>query len=135
LPVPTGTPDPRPPPAFLEAGQLDASVFPTEPVEERLADGKPHRLHFDLAPLLSNEPEVREVEKLSAAELWQDYRTWVERNPDLLARIEADELESERRERYDPAWEPRALLNGAGAFGSRVQDRMLSLWEKQRKAQ
>jgi hypothetical protein len=76
----------------------------------------------------------REVEKLHAAELWQDYRAWVDRNPDLLARIEAEELERERRERYDPAWEPRALLNGAGAFGSKVQDRMLSLWKAQRQA-
>jgi hypothetical protein len=44
-----------------------------------------------------------------------------------------EELEREQRERYDPSWQPRALLNGAGAFGSKVQARMLPLWEKQRK--
>jgi hypothetical protein len=82
-------------------------------------------------PLVSVAKEVR---KLHAAELWQDYRTWVDRNPDLLASIEAEELERERRERYDPTWEPRALLNGAGAFGSKVQDRMLSLWKAQQQA-
>ncbi len=72
----------------------------------------------------------KEVQKLHAAELWQDYRAWVDRNPDLLGRIEAEELEGERRERYDPTWEPRGLLNGAGAFGSKVQDRMRS-WKAQ----
>ncbi len=77
---------------------------------------------------------AREVQKLHAAELWQDYRAWVDRNPDLLARIEAEELERERRERYDPTWDPRALLNGAGAFGSKVQDRMLSLWKAHQQA-
>lgn len=66
-------------------------------------------------------PVAEEVKKLQKAELWQDYGTWADRNPDLLARIVAEELERERRERYDPTWELRALLNGAGAFGSKVQ--------------
>ena len=75
-----------------------------------------------------------EVEKIYKAELWQDFRDWCDRNSDFQARIEAEELETERRERYDPTWQPRALLNGAGAFGSKVRDRMLSLWKQHGKA-
>ena len=71
----------------------------------------------------------KEVQKLHAAELWQDFLAWVDRNPELLASIKAEELEKERRERHDPTWQPRALLNGAGAFGSKVQERMLTLWK------
>lgn len=77
---------------------------------------------------------AREVKKLHAAELWQDYQDWVDRHSELLARIAAEELERERRERYDPTWQPRALLNGAGAFGSKVQDRMLLLLKAQQQA-
>ena len=35
--------------------------------------------------------------------------------------------------RYDSTWEPRALLNGAGAFGLKVQDRILALWKAQQR--
>ena len=73
----------------------------------------------------------KEVEKIYKAELWQDFRDWCDRNSDFQARIEAEELERERRERYDPTWQPRALLNGAGAFGSKVQDRMHQIWKKE----
>ena len=75
-----------------------------------------------------------EVEKIYKAELWQDFRDLCVRNSDFQARIEAEELERERRERYDPTRQPHALLNGAGAFGSKVQDRMLSLWKQHGKA-
>ena len=77
-----------------------------------------------------------EVEKIYKAELWQDFRDLVLIGiPTFRHRIEAEELERERRERYDPTWVPRGLLNGAGAYGVvKVQDRMLSLWKQQRKA-
>jgi len=98
----------------------------TREVEDR------NKLRADVGlPLV---PVAKEVQKLYAAELRQDFLDWSDRNSDIRLRIEAEVLEAERRERHDPTWSPRALLNGAWAFGSKVQDRMLSLWEKKRNA-
>jgi len=98
----------------------------TREVEDR------NKLRADVGlPLV---PVAKEVQKLYAAELRQDFLDWSDRNSDIRLRIEAEVLEAERRERHDPTWRPRALLNGAWAFGSKVQDRMLSLWEKKRNA-
>ena len=80
-------------------------------------------------------PVAKEVQKLYAAELWQSYQAGVDRISDIRLRIEAEVLEAVQRERHDPTWRPRALLNGAWAFGSKIEDRMLSLWEKKRNAE
>ena len=77
--------------------------------------------------------EVMKLQKLEQeAEFRREYRAWLDRNPGLQERIEAEELEKERRERGEPTWKPRALLNGAWAFGSRVSERMHALSREQR---
>jgi len=82
---------------------------------------------------LSLVPVAKEVQKLYAAELRQDFLDWSDRNSDIRLRIEAEMLEAERRDRHDPTWRPRALLNGAWAFGSKVQDWMRKIWREERK--
>ena len=90
-----------------------------------------NQLRAEVSLPLVSIPE--EVEKIYKAELWQDFRDWSGRHSDLHERIGAEELERDRRARHDPAWVPRGLLNGAGAYGSRVQDKMYKIWQEERK--
>lgn len=82
-------------------------------------------------PLLSIETEL---EKLSKAELRQDYRRWSNEHSALRAWICAEVLCAMRKERGDPLWIPRGLLNGAWEHGARVHKKMYQHWEQEREA-
>jgi hypothetical protein len=71
----------------------------------------------------------KEVEKISKAELYRDFCDWCEANQDLRDKIAEEVLATFCEERGDPTWVPRGLLNGAGAYGSQIQERMRQIWK------
>jgi hypothetical protein len=72
----------------------------------------------------------KEVEKISEAELWRDYCDWYNASP-LRAKVAEEVLQKFRKDRGDPTWVPRKLLNGAMAYGSEVQGRLLKIWREE----
>jgi len=80
-------------------------------------------------PLLS---VAKEVEKISKAESRQHFCGWCEAHQDQRDKITEEVLATFRKERGDPTWVPRALLNGAGAYGARVDEKMRQIWEEER---
>ena len=78
----------------------------------------------------------KEVEKISEWELeqnyWQDFRVWCEAHQDLCKKIAEEVLQAFRKERGNPTWLPRNLLNGAMAYGSEVRERLQKIWKKER---
>ena len=75
----------------------------------------------------------KQVEKIYKAELWQDFCDWYETDP-LRAEVAEEVLQEFRKARDNPAWVPRGYLNGGGAYGHRVQERMRQIWREERKS-
>jgi len=71
----------------------------------------------------------KEVEKISEAERYRDFSDCCEAHKDLHDKIADEVLAKERLSRHDPTWVPRGLLNGAGAYGSQIQERMRQIWK------
>jgi hypothetical protein len=73
----------------------------------------------------------KEIEKISEAELRQDFCDWCEARQDLWDTVAEEVLQTFRKERGDPTWVPLGLLNGAWAYGSQIQDRMHQIWKEE----
>jgi len=80
-------------------------------------------------PLLS---VAKEIDRISTAELRQDYLDWYNTTP-LRAKVAASILQECRDERHDPNWIPHSYLNGGGDYSARVDKKMHQLWKEERK--
>jgi hypothetical protein len=74
----------------------------------------------------------KEIEKISKAERYRDFCDWCEANPILRAKVAEEVLATFREERGDLSWVPRGYLNGAGAYGACLRERMRQIWEEER---
>ena len=83
-------------------------------------------------PLVSVPKEVERIYEWELEqEYWQDFRVWCEAHQDLCKKIAEEVLQAFRKERGNPTWLPRGLLNGAWAYGSEVRERLQKIWKKE----
>jgi hypothetical protein len=80
-------------------------------------------------PLVSVEQELA---KISQAESRQHFCDSYKANPILRAKVAEVVLATFREERGDLSWVPRGYLNGAGAYGACLRERMRQIWEEER---
>jgi hypothetical protein len=73
-----------------------------------------------------------EAEKLTEVGFSKDFSEWCEAHSDLYRKIAEEVLQKFRKDRGDPTWVPRKLLDGAMAYGSEVRERLQKLWKKER---
>ena len=76
----------------------------------------------------------KELERISKAELWQDFCDWYKANPLLRAKVAEEVLQTFRKDLRDPTWVPRGVLSGgAWGYGLALQKKMHQIWEEEMK--
>ena len=103
-----------------------------EELIREIEDRNKARVEADL-PLVSVPKEVERIyEGELEQECRQDFHVWCEAHQDLCKKIAEEVLQAFRKERGNPTWLPRGLLNGAWAYGSEVRERLEKIWKKER---
>ena len=76
----------------------------------------------------------REEIEIREDAVYRAFRAWCDTTP-LRSIVEAEVLQECRKERGDPTWVPRALLNGGMAYSGMVNGRLYKLWIEEKKCQ